>query len=536
MKLRQHYALILGTLAVLIVIAVSAVIVMRHGHIEAQLQQSSFTAMSESLFHENENAARALTTALTKSLVEPVALDNFEDIANVAKSSRKLPRVSELQVFDAQGLLIHDGTDEISGFGTPVSPVLLEDVYSDIHIKLQREENILKVCAPIRVDKRVLGGIYIEFKLDEVNAHIQELKQELESIIETNKSRNILITILLALVLSLLAILVGIFVSRYLSRPILTLSEQARNIGHGRYEIDSKLSGRPDELGELAQSIRWMANELSNHTYSKSQLENLVQIRTNELEIANEKLLNVDENRREFLTDLGHELRTPLAAIRGISEVRLRSDKNICTEENIALTRIVKLCEQVGALVDDLLFIARSESGKPELNITAFPLCDLISTVVQQIEHVANENDIKIQLLCEKDSVIDGDPRRIKQLFTILIDNAIKYSNPRGVVSIDISFRSEHKQDYADVKIVDTGIGMTDTELEQSNIRFFRGTRAKLKHKKGMGLGLSIAKAIMQTHGLKFHIDSNINCGTTVLVSFALNNDSIEKSFMHVSN
>ena len=339
MKLRQHYALILGTVSVIIVIVVYAVFELRHGHIDRVLQQSSFSAMSSSLFHENEHAARALTTALTKSLVEPVALDNFEDIANVAKSSRKLSRVSKLLVFDANGMLLHDGTAEIIGFGKPVMQGLIEDIHSGIDIKLERKNGLLKVCAPIKVDDRVLGGIYMEFKLDAVNAHIEEQKILLAEIIEKNRERNIFITILLALLLSLLAVMGGIFVSRHLSRPILALSKQARNIGQGKYDIDSKLSTRQDELGELAQSIHWMANELSNHTYTKAQLENLIQVRTNELELANEKLLTVDENRREFLADLGHELRTPLAAIRGVSEVRLRSNQEICTDEkNCAFT------------------------------------------------------------------------------------------------------------------------------------------------------------------------------------------------------
>ena len=193
-----------------------------------------------------------------------------------------------------------------------------------------------------------------------------------------------------------------------------------------------------------------------------------------------------------------------------------------------ALSRIVELCEQMGGLVDDLLFIARSERGKPELNISAFPLCEVLFTVIKQIEPVVSENKVKIQLQCNQDNIIDADPKRIKQLFTIFIDNAIKYSNPGSVVKIVIDARTKDKKNYADVKIIDTGIGMTEDELEQSNVRFFRGARAKLKNKKGMGLGLAIARAIMQAHNINYEIDSSLNHGTTILVSFCLDSNLVE--------
>ncbi len=530
MKLRQQYVLILGSVSVLIILTISAAMALRHKHMESLLLQSSFNAMSESLYIENENAARALTMTLTDSLVEPIAVDDFEGIANVAKSARKLPRVSKLIVFDAQGLLVHDGTDQVSEFGTLIPSEILDVVTSNFHTVSERKNDFLKVCAPVHIDNRVLGGIYLEFKLDYVDSHIQDLKSELEYIIKSNDLRDFLLTTLLAIMVCILAVLGGFFISRHLSQPILTLAELTRRIGQGEYGIKTKVTSRQDELGELAQSIHWMSNELSNHTYTKAQLENLIKVRTAELEDANQKLLQIDETRREFLTDLGHELRTPLTAIRGISEVRLRSSEYLNNNDSSALKRIVELCGQLGSLVDDLLFIARSETGKPVLDTTTLSLCALLSNVKEQMAEIAKQNQIKLIFTCDHDSLIEGDPRRLKQLFSILIDNAIKYSKPSGIVKIEITTRTGIPQNFADVRISDTGIGMTKDEKDQSTIRFFRGKRAQEKHDKGMGLGLSIARAIMSAHGINFNLSSEINKGTTALVTFNLDVDSFEEN------
>ena len=180
--------------------------------------------------------------------------------------------------------------------------------------------------------------------------------------------------------------------------------------------------------------------------------------------------------------------------------------------------------------MDDLLFIARSETGKPVLDISTLSLCALLSNVKEQMVEIAKQNQIKLIFTCDHDSLIEGDPRRLKQLFSILIDNAIKYSKPGGVVKIKITARSGTPQNLADVRISDTGIGMTQDEKDQSTIRFFRGRRAQEKHDKGLGLGLSIARAIMSAHVINFSLSSELNKGTTALVTFNLDVDTFEEN------
>lgn len=182
----------------------------------------------------------------------------------------------------------------------------------------------------------------------------------------------------------------------------------------------------------------------------------------------------------------------------------------------------------LGSLIDDLLFIASSESGIPELNIETVSLCKMLSSICKNIEPIAKKDNIKIIMVCETDNWIDGDQHRLVQMFNILVDNAVKYSHFGGEVHIEITSRENDDANFAEVKIIDTGIGMTAEEQEQSSVRFFRGIRARGKHNQGMGLGIAIAMANIHAHGVDFQMDSGVGKGTTVLVSIPLNSQTLK--------
>jgi len=520
MKLRQRYAIVLGATSVLIVLIVSIIHFYKQEQMDKQLHELSFNAMTNSLHFENEEAARELTTIITSSLIEPMALQNFEDIGNIAKAAFKLPRISEILIFDGQGILLHDGTDTIDKFGKPVSLKMLKAMYANPIIQLHRDDKFLIVVSPIRIADRVLGGLCIKFKLDEIVTHIDNLNSELTTIIKNNNKEQFRTTVSLVYLLSLLSMIVGYFISRQLSEPILKLTQQAQRIGRGEYKKGITSIIRNDEVGELTDSINWMAQEISEQTVTKVELEKQITIRTKELEQANEKLLRIDKERREFLTDIGHEFRTPLTAIRGVAEVSLRTNNTLDISNKSTLKRIVELSGQLGSLVDDLLFITRSESGMPELNIEPVSLFKVLSKVSDSIKPEADREGISIKLSCDQDCCVNADPRRLVQLFTIFLDNAVKYSYQNGVIHVEINCLDNGKGNTAEVKIADNGIGMNEVEQVQCFKRFFRGNLARETNQKGMGLGLSIAKAIVHAHNAKFNIISESTQGTTVIVSF----------------
>jgi signal transduction histidine kinase len=204
----------------------------------------------------------------------------------------------------------------------------------------------------------------------------------------------------------------------------------------------------------------------------------------------------VDENRRKLLADISHEFRTPLTVIRGESEIALRGKGKSKAEYQETLLRIMEQADQTTRLVDDLLFIARADAGEPRLKIRPVSVNNLLNAVCADFATRAEQDGISIeQNLGKREELVMGDSGRLRQVFSILIDNALRYSAKHGKVTVSLG-RSDKE---IVVKVKDTGIGLTEEEVRQAFQRFFRGGKAQ-SHARGTGLGLPVAKAIVEAH------------------------------------
>jgi len=254
------------------------------------------------------------------------------------------------------------------------------------------------------------------------------------------------------------------------------------------------------EFEQLGGAFNTMARQLADHRTamrdSNIRLEAVVEERTRALKSSNEILELVDENRRKLLADISHEFRTPLTVIRGESEIALRGKIKTKAEYQETLGRIIEQADQTTRLVDDLLFIARADAGEPRLKIRPVSVNSLLSAACTDLSARAAQNQISIeQELEDGKTVVMGDAGRLRQVFSILIDNALRYSKQKDTVSVNL-YRSDKE---IVVTIRDTGIGLTKEEARQAFQRFFRGGKAQ-GHARGTGLGLPVAKAIVEAH------------------------------------
>lgn len=254
------------------------------------------------------------------------------------------------------------------------------------------------------------------------------------------------------------------------------------------------------EFEQLGKAFNTMARQLASHRTdmrdSNIRLEAIVEERTRALKSSNEILELADENRRKFLADISHEFRTPLTVIRGESEIALRGKAKTKSEYQETLARIMEQADHTTRLVDDLLFIARADAGEPRLNVRPVSVSSLISTSCQDFSARAAQVEVRIeQHLDSENAVVLGDAGRLRQVFSILIDNALRYSKKGGTV--EISLVRDDKEIVVTVR--DTGIGLTSEEAKQAFQRFFRGPKAQV-HARGTGLGLPVAKAIVEAH------------------------------------
>lgn len=293
-------------------------------------------------------------------------------------------------------------------------------------------------------------------------------------------------------------VLVSLF-TRSLTRGLRTLHEAVTRFTSGNLKHRIPPIGE-FEFDELGQAFNTMAQELQEHRTrlhdTNIRLEAMVAERTSALQDSNRKLAEVDENRRKLLADISHEFRTPLTVIRGESEIALRGVKTE-SEYRDSLQRIISQADNTTRLVDDLLFIARADAGESRLDKRAVVLARLVEEICKDFHASAMAKEISIDFEGRDiKTKVTGDVGRLRQVFTILLDNAVRYSHPGGKIAVSVSARDRDVR----VTVRDQGIGLTDAEAEQAFERFYRGERAA-GHARGTGLGLPVAKAIVEAHG-----------------------------------
>ena len=305
--------------------------------------------------------------------------------------------------------------------------------------------------------------------------------------------------------------------SRSLTRSVNVLYHGAKtftggDLNHRIPELHEK------EFGRLGEAFNTMARELADHRASMHdsnvRLEAAVEERTRALKSSNDMLAMVDENRRKLLADISHEFRTPLTVIRGEAEIAMRGKTKTPAEYQETLERIMEQADQTTRLVDDLLFIARADAGEPRLKVRPLSVGSLLNAVCADFTATAEQQQISIeQELADETAVVMGDDGRLRQVFSILIDNALRYSNTGGKVEV----RLKRQAQEIVVTVRDSGIGLTDEEARQAFQRFYRGRQAQ-GHARGTGLGLPVAKAIVEAHKGSITLEGKMGEGALATV------------------
>lgn len=226
----------------------------------------------------------------------------------------------------------------------------------------------------------------------------------------------------------------------------------------------------------------------------------------------------VDQMRR-FMADAAHELRTPLTVVRGRAEVALQRERDRPEYEE-ALRGIEREATRVGRIVEDLLMLARADTGERSIERQRVFLDDIVLDSAEAAKALAVRREVRIAVAEFEEAPIVGDQSLVRQLIMILLDNAIKFSPNGSLVQIGV-WRAN---DMATVSVSDAGPGIPPDQLKHVFERFYRGdaarSRAGTTASEGAGLGLSIAQWIAEQHAATIRIDSVAGKGTCVVVQF----------------
>jgi two-component system, OmpR family, phosphate regulon sensor histidine kinase PhoR len=227
-------------------------------------------------------------------------------------------------------------------------------------------------------------------------------------------------------------------------------------------------------------------------------------------------LQELEKFRRDFIGDVSHELKTPLFAIQGFIDTLLDGALDDKTVNRKFLQQAHKNTERLSTLVHDLMTISQLDSGELQMNHEPFILYDLILDVADLLDYkIAKKGrNVRFKLVAlglERTEVF-ADSERIRQVLYNLIDNAIKYGNPEGVVEVVVKEAENHK---IRVLVKDDGPGIADEHLPFLFGRFYRVEKSRSRDMGGTGLGLSIVKKLVEAHAEQIHVSSEPGKGTT---------------------
>jgi len=234
---------------------------------------------------------------------------------------------------------------------------------------------------------------------------------------------------------------------------------------------------------------------------------------------------------KQFTADASHELRNPIATIQTNVQVAL-AEPDIEPQQHQQLQVIERLTRRLGRLVDDLLFLARQDSGIVQQQWIDVPLDALLMEVIEEQQAIATTQNLSLSLEivdlpnAEDNFTLLGDWDQLARLFTNLVSNAVQYTPSGGEIEVELQLAAKNKRNSPmlnpalQIKVTDTGIGISAEALPHLFDRFYRADPARThRSAAGSGLGLAIAKAIVENHRGQIRIDSQVDRGTAVTVT-----------------
>lgn len=351
---------------------------------------------------------------------------------------------------------------------SPAVPITSEAVQQVLQGKIYRSST---------EDKATFIGIPFLLK-GEWHAMFLQYSAENENIV----NRLVIFVLLLVLLLGSACILIA---ARYLVKPIKALTKATQRLAKGDFEVDLKVN-RVDEIGELTQSYVEMAGELK-------QLEQM---------------------RLEFVSNVSHEIQTPLTSISGFAKV-LQHDDGIAEEERRDyLAIIIAESERLSRLSEHLLKLASLDSEQHPFKAVFFHLDEQIRTVVVTCEPQWSAKSIAIDLDLPEAVPIEGDEDQLNQVWMNLLSNSIKFTPEGGQIRIRID---RHPAEVA-VSISDNGIGISPDEFNAIFQRFYKTDKSRNSLNNGNGLGLSIVQKMVSLHHGTIEVNGALGEGATFVV------------------
>jgi len=298
-----------------------------------------------------------------------------------------------------------------------------------------------------------------------------------------------------------ISIILALLIARSIARPLQRITAATEEIARGNYDHTLDITS-PDEIGRLAASFNAMVREVKASRQAQ----------------------------RDFVANVSHELKTPLTSIQGFSQAILDGTADNELDRRRAVEIISNEANRMARLVDELLDLARIESGQIKMVRKPVDLAKVLRACVEKFIPRAKKNNILLELDTPDLPPIIGDEDRLAQVFTNLLDNALKHTPPTGKVTVkaqELKAKPRGKTKpipMIEVTVTDTGSGIPPEDLDHVFERFYQVDKSRAGKDRGVGLGLTIAKQIIEAHKGEIKVESVLGLGTKVTVNLPSGN------------
>ncbi len=279
---------------------------------------------------------------------------------------------------------------------------------------------------------------------------------------------------------------IGWFMAKQAVSGVEAVTITAQKISEGTFEERVPVKARGDEIDQLAVTFNHMVDRIQT----------------------------LIREMREITDNVAHDLKSPITRIRGGAEIALTTGRSLNEFEGMAASTIEE-CDHLLDMIDTMLLISRTEAGIDTLPLTDVDVTTLVRRACDLFEPSAEDKGITLHCTASEGVVLSGDVRMIQRMLSNLLDNAIKYTRRGGKVEVTLSRNSTGE---ILISIRDTGIGISQEDLPHIFERFYRGDRSRTEA--GIGLGLSLARAIARAHGGNIAVTSLPDQGSTFTIVF----------------
>ena len=297
----------------------------------------------------------------------------------------------------------------------------------------------------------------------------------------------------IGIILAVAALIAAGFISKMITRPIVKLNEAARLLAKGEYNADFSVQGYR-EIEELSETLEYASKELAK----------------------------TDNLQKELISNVSHDLRTPLTMIKGYGEV-MRDIPGENTAENIQI--IIDETSRLSDLVSDMLDISRIQAGTRKPDTQVFSLTGIVFETMQRYERLTMQDGYKIEFLADSEAYVNADRGMILQVVYNLINNAINYTGEDKSVTV--------KQTMSDssvkISVIDSGEGIPEDQLEKIWDRYYKVDKVHKRATVGTGLGLSIVKQILELHGASYGVESTVGEGSVFWFQLPIYQETAEE-------